>query len=169
MITTLQKRNRKRGIMLIETLTYIAVMVLVLGAGGSLLYQVWGSHIALRHNADDIVNVLDAGELWRADVRNATGPINLTINLTAAQSEELRIPTADGSIVYSFADDAVRRQQENKPARVLTHVKSSHMHLDKRDRVTAWQWEVELVSNRKKIQFRPLFSFEAVANAQGTK
>jgi hypothetical protein len=148
------------GIMLLEALVYISVLAIVLGCGTALLYQSWGNNIALRRTTDGIISALNAGELWRADIRSATGSIETT-------ALELRIPTTNGVVTYSFSTNVVRRQSPNQPVRTLANVKSSQMSADTRGQIPAWRWEVELNSNQKKIQLRPLFTFEAVASHGG--
>lgn len=148
--------------MLLETLVYISVLFTVLGCGTALLFESWGHNIALRRTTDDIISVLNAGELWRADVRSANDRIQ-------SNAQELHIPTAKGEIIYSFTTNTVRRQTLNQPARVLKNVRTSQMAADSRGEVPAWRWEVELNSDRKKMQLRPLFTFEAVANAGRTR
>jgi hypothetical protein len=155
-------RRKDRGIMLLETLFYMSILVIVLGCGTALLYQSWGNNITLRRTTDDIISTLNAGELWRADIRSATGQIQTT-------PEAVQIPTANGIITYSFATNLVRRESPNQPARTLANVKASRMFADSRGQVPAWRWEVELNSNRKKIQLRPLFTFEAVASHGASK
>ncbi|MGZ4986421.1 MAG: hypothetical protein ACXWBP_00125 [Limisphaerales bacterium] len=158
MKTRLQHRTSSQGIMLLEAIAYIAMLVLVLGVGGSLLYRAWSNNIAMRRNADDITRTLIAGELWRTDVRTATGPI------ISQDGHELHIPSAKGEIVYAFADGAVSRKASGQQPRTLAHVASSQMQSDRRTQVSGWRWEVELQHNRKDLQFRPLFTFEAVAS-----
>ena len=143
--------------MLLEAIVYVAVLAIVLGCGTALLYQSWGHNITLRRTTDDIIAALNAGELWRADIRSATGGIEST-------AQEIRIPTANGLIIYSFATNVVRRQSPNHPPRTLANVRSSQMFAETRGQIPAWRWEVELNFNRKKTQLRPLFTFEAVAS-----
>jgi hypothetical protein len=157
----LLRRRTNWGIMLLEALVYIAVLTIVLGCGTALLYRSWGHNVALRRTSDDIIAALNAGELWRSDIRSAAGHIK-------GNAEELRIPTGKGEIVYSFTRNDVRRSSPNQPTRRLTNVKSSQMLAEKRGQVAVWRWEVELNSNHKKVQLRPLFTFEAVANRGGT-
>ena len=163
MKTRLQLRTRFQGIMLIEALAYIAVLVLVLGVGGALLYRSWSNNIAMRRNADDITRTINAGELWRTDVRSATGPIS------SRDGHELHIPRARGEIIYAFANGTVSRKASGQQPRTLARVASSQMQLDRRTQVSGWRWEVELQHNRKDLQFRPLFTFEAVASHEGKK
>ncbi len=161
MKTRLQLRASSRGIMLIEAIAYIAVLVLVLGVGGSLLYRAWSNNIAVRRNADDITRTINAGELWRTDIRSATGLI------TSRDGHELHIPSARGEIVYAFANGMVSRKASGQQPRTLARVAFSQMQSDRRTQVSGWRWEVELQHNRKDLQFRPLFTFEAVAAHEG--
>lgn len=155
---------RKRGISLVECLIYIGMSLVILGVAFSVFYKAWDHSTHLRRNATEIVQALHAGELWRADVRAATGPLEST---DAEAAATLRIPTANGSVVYTFADGELHRQMAgNAPGQVLlTHIKSSHMQSDPRRHVTAWRWELELQTTEKKPKLFPLFTFESVSAA----
>lgn len=153
---------RKRGISLVECLIYIGMSLVVLGVAFSVFYKAWDNSKRLRRNATEIVQALHAGELWRADVRAAAGPL---VSTDAESAATLRIPTTNGTVVYTFADGEVRRQMAgNAPEQILlTHIKSSHMQSDPRHHVTAWRWELELQTTQKKPKMFPLFTFESVS------
>jgi hypothetical protein len=141
---------------------YIAVLAVILGIGSAAFYRCWDDNKAITRNGDDIVRTLKAGEAWRADVRSATGPIQIA---TTNSEQTVRIPCGKREVIYTFTDGEVRKQAgENSPWNlILPKVKSSQMQLEKRDQVTAWRWEVELISRRKHAKLVPLFTFEAVA------
>ena len=67
-----------RGFTLLECLAYLAMIVIALGLAITAFNDCWDKSNALRRNADDIVRALHAGDRWRADVRAATGRIELT-------------------------------------------------------------------------------------------
>jgi hypothetical protein len=163
MKTRVQLAASSRGIMLAEALVYIAVLVVVFGAGSSLLYRAWSNNIAVRRNADDIVHALDAGELWRADIRKATGPV------VAHDGNEMHIPTVLGEIVYQYANESISRRAPGQQPRNLVRVANSQMQPERRPQVSGWRWELELKHNRKDVQFKPLFTFEAVAGGDVKK
>lgn len=151
-----------RGVTLIECLVYITGLAIVMGVGSAALYRCWDDNKAISRNADDIVRTLNAGEIWRADVRSATGPIAVT----KKNSEETDIiPCGTNVVSYSFANGEVRRQSaKDRPwIIVLPRIKSSQMESDPRDHARAWRWEVGLETRRKNPAIRPLFTFEAVA------
>jgi hypothetical protein len=157
-----RETGRENGFSLIECLAYIALLVMVLGFATKIFFQSWDDSNALRRNADDIVRVLHAGDQWRADVRAATGPVQLT---DAAGVEQLRIPAFPGDIVYTFSNGELRRQAGAGAASQawLSNVKSSQMQSDSQQDVMAWRWELELKTARRATLFRPLFTFETVA------
>jgi hypothetical protein len=119
----------------------------------------WDNSKALRHNADDIIRALHAGEQWRADLRAASGSVQWN---PAGGAEQLRIPTAKGPVIYTFARGELRRQSSSPAGTnvLLTNVQSSLMQPDPRQRVIAWTWELELKPTRKDAKVRPLFTFE---------
>jgi prepilin-type N-terminal cleavage/methylation domain-containing protein len=157
----LQRSTMARGFTLIECLVYITVLAVVLGLASAAFYQCWDDNKAITRNGNDIVRTLKVGETWRADLRAATGPIRIA---TTDSEQTLRIPHGNQELIYSFANGEVRKHTgTNGPWLVLLpKVKSSQMQIDQRQNVTAWRWEVELETTRKKIHTPPLFTFEAV-------
>jgi Tfp pilus assembly protein PilE len=155
--------RHRQGVTLIECLLYIAVLGVLLNVAIIGFNRCWDNSKHLRRNAEDIVRALKAGEQWRADIRAATGAIQIT-ELKA--TEQAVIPQHGGNVTYtvSYPLGEVRRQAgANGPATlVLSRLKSSLMQADPRALVTAWRWEVELVSIQKKPGITPLFTFEAV-------
>ena len=151
--------------MLIECLVYIAVLALLLGTFMHGFFQCWDDSKHLRRDADEIVHALHAGEQWRADVRLATAPPQW---LHQGNFDSLSIPVKAGSINYCFfnTEGTVTRQvgTAGKSVTVLENVKSSRMLSDPRQQVTAWRWEVELLSAQKKVRMLPLFTFETVTS-----
>jgi len=154
----------QRGYLLLECLVYIAALAVIMVVTMRGFYHCWDNTKALRHNADDIIRVLHAGEQWRADLRAATAPVQLT---RAGDAEQLRIPCAAGPIVYTFAKGELRRQTSFPAATNLlfTNIHSSQMQSDPRQVVTAWTWELELQPTRKDAKVCPRFTFETVAGA----
>jgi hypothetical protein len=156
-----QRFPRQQGASLIECLVYIAVLGLLMNIALFGFNRCWDDNKHLRHNAEDITRALKAGEIWRADIRAATGTIQV---VAAADAEQIVIPHPAGNITYSFARNELHRQAgaDAPAALILPFVKSSHMQADPRTQVTAWRWELELVSAPKKAGLLPLFTFESV-------
>lgn len=150
-----------RGFTIIECLVYISVLAVLLAIASAALYRCWDDNKAISRNGDDIVRTLKVGEAWRADLRSATGPIQIT---TTNSGQTMHIPCGNRELIYSFADGEVRKQigKDGLWSILLPKVKSSQMQSEKRDHVTAWRWEVELGSVRKNAKMHPLFTFEAV-------
>jgi Tfp pilus assembly protein FimT len=161
-------RRQRRGFLLIEMLVYIAILVVVLAVTMRGFYQCWDNSKALRRNADDIIRALHAGEQWRADVRAATGAVQLT---RTDGGEQLLVPSAAGPIIYTFAKGELRRQTPSTAATnlLLSNIQSSQMQSEPRQRVRAWAWELELKPTRKDAKVRPLFTFETVAGPANTR
>jgi hypothetical protein len=138
------------------------VLGVILAIGSAAFYRCWDDNKAITRNGDDIVRALKAGDAWRADLRSATGPVQIA---STGSEQTMRIPHGNEELIYVFADGEVRKQagRDAPWSMVLTKVKSSQMESDKREHVTAWRWEVELVAGRKNAKVRPLFTFEAVA------
>ena len=100
-------RGVRRAFMLTECLVYIAVFTILFGIATSAFYFCWDHTRAVVYATDNIENALRAGERWRADIRNATGPIAVQ---TASDGETVRIPEAGKEVVYRFYDGEIRRQ-----------------------------------------------------------
>lgn len=150
------------GIMLIECVVYIALMFVIGSLGLAAYYNCWEQSQALHRNADDISRALQAGERWRADIRQATGKITVEYG---SNSQFLSIPIGvTKNIQYRFNENQVQRKasSENRWTSVLSAVKTSNMKAASRNYIVAWSWELELMS-KSKSHLRPLFIFEAAS------
>ncbi|HKS38143.1 MAG TPA: hypothetical protein VJW76_13180 [Verrucomicrobiae bacterium] len=159
--------RRQAGIMLGECLIYISVWSVLLGLSFAAYYRVLDNTTRLRRSAADITRVLQAGERWREDVRQATGPLK-PVGIEGTVEHALHVPQAAGEVVYYFTGtNLLRRAAADAPwIEFLARVNASRMNKDTRERVVAWRWEVELNAGKKKPAVRPLFSFQAVAPVQ---
>jgi type II secretory pathway component PulJ len=154
------------GFTLIECLVYIAMLAMIGGLTYLTFYRTRDNSRDLGRNADDVARTLQAGERWREDVRQASGRLQLS---QVEGVPQLRIPQAQGEVIYFFRESEVVRQAAGHTAPVLTKVKNSTMLADAREKVAAWRWEVELLGRPDRTRIRPLFSFQAVALAEQTK
>ena len=152
--------------LLTETLVYIGLLFVVLGLGYALMYRCVDNFMALRRNADDIVHALRAGEQWRADVRSAA-PGRWETN---SGTQILRLAGAHGEVAYRLSEGAVFRRVGSAPwLQIVSHVKSSSMEADPRQKVASCRWELELEPRVKSGRIRPLFTFIAVPQANFIK
>jgi len=160
-------RRSRAAFLLEECLVYIAVSSVLLGLAFAAFYRVMENAKGLRRNAADIARVLQAGERWREDIHRATGPLRL-VSSQGAVEQMFHVPQRPGEAVYFFTGTNVLRRAgpDARWMEVLVGVKVSRMDRDRRERITAWRWEVELSAGRKKPLVRPLFTFQAVAPAQ---
>jgi prepilin-type N-terminal cleavage/methylation domain-containing protein len=158
----------ERGFTLLECLVYMALLVVVVGVATGLFFQSWDDSKSLRRNAEDIVRALHAGDQWRADMRAATGPVQLT---ETDGAEQLRIPVVAGEIIYAFSNgELCRKSGPDSVNKVwLPNVKSSRMQSDSRGNVATWRWELELKTVKRTARYRPLFTFETVAGSANTR
>lgn len=161
MKTIIPARNSQGGIMLMESLIYMAVfsVILTLGIFGYNRFQEQSSR--LRGVAEDIARAVNAGERWRADIRNASGRLEYN-----SKTGELRIPQTSNEIVYRFSEGTIHRRVGTQFVPVLKNVKASSMQKTSRQHVTSWRWEVELKTRGKNAKLQPLFQFEAVVPNQ---
>jgi Tfp pilus assembly protein FimT len=155
------RARRQAGILLMECLVYISIFAILLGIGTAAFYFCWDHTRAVVFVTNDIESALRAGERWRADVRNATGPIAVE---TANDGETVRIPEAGKEILYRFHDGEIRRQTASSDFSelLLPKVKSSVVKADTRGQINAWRWELEVTPRRKETVMPLLFTFEAV-------
>jgi len=159
------RRQNESGVTLIECLVYISLVFVILGMATAAFYRCFDNMKALRRNTDDITQALQVGELWRADIRAATRPIQFE-----AADQLLRIPQESREVAYKFTDTQVlRRTGTDVPwVVVLPKVENSQMQADPRAQVKAWRWELELKTLRKPATMRPLFTFTAVPATTAT-
>ena len=158
-------RFRESGMLLVECLVYLAVWFVVTGLALATFYRAWENSRSLTRYTEDMARALKTGERWRAEVRQATGPLKLVTEPGIAD-QALHIPSAGGEIVYfCTGTNLLRRVGEEGPWTVLLPaVKTSRMLPDAHGPITSWRWELELASSPKRqTRLRPLFSFQAVS------
>lgn len=151
--------RRRAGVSFIECIVYVALYGLFLGGGTAVFYYCWDHTRAVVFASDQIETALRAGEVWRADVRAATGEISLQ---STAAGEIAQIPLGEKVVCYRFAGGEVRREvpSRNQSRLLLAKVNSSEIKNDLRGGITAWRWELKLDS-RKQTLLPLLFTFEA--------
>lgn len=153
-----RRRETTRGILLVECLVYMSVLFVVIGMALAAYYRCGENSRRLHENAVDIAQTLRAGERWRADVRAASGRLELL-----EADGELRIPHETGLVRYIFQNASVtRRVGQSTPSALLKNVKGSRFLLEREGDLLIWQWEVELKPATKNPKVRPLFSFQTV-------
>jgi hypothetical protein len=158
---------------------YMAVLFVVLGLGYALMYRCVDNFMTLRRNADDIAHTLRAGEQWRADVRsaapgrwetNSDGPILRLARATSSADFQSAVSPIYNrqalEIAYRFSEAAVFRRAGSGPwVQIVSHVQSSSMESDPRQKIMPCKWELELQPRVKTARVRPLFTFIAVPKA----
>jgi hypothetical protein len=146
--------------LIIELMIYLGVLALIVGLAFAAYYRAWDNARALSRYADEVVRTLQAGERWRADIRAAVAAPEV---FPEAEAGLVTIPHADKLVLYWVITNTVwRKEGTNQPKAVLRNVTRSQMRPDVRSRVSAWQWDVELLKRRKTATVRPLFTFKAV-------
>jgi type II secretory pathway component PulJ len=150
-----------RGYSLLECMVYMSVFLIVTGGALAVFHNSWQSAQSLRRNTADIAIALEAGEHWRACVRRAAGPVRTE---DTAAGQLVHIPQKTGEVVYRLSEGTLWRSSPGGTnwIQVLANVKSSSMNQDRRQRATAWKWELELKTSKQFPTVRPLFTFEAV-------
>jgi hypothetical protein len=150
--------SERRGIVMIDALVYIGLTVVVLILAAAVFDKGMRESAGLQRNVADIERALKAGERWRADVRTATGAIEVN-------AQRMVIPHGKAPIVYEMGTNEVRRIEGKQRTEVfLAGVQDSKMIPEQRGKVVGWRWELELERRRKEARVRPLFTFMA---AQG--
>lgn len=159
-------RRGRAGYLMAEALVYIAVVVVLLGAGFVAMHKCITNAVVLRRTADDISAAVHAGERWRADVRAASGRVRWE-----QENDEpvLILAGSRGEAAWRLDKGTVfRRVQAGPWVPVVRNVISSTMEADSRHEVTAWRWELELKPRSKVRRMLPLFTFFAVPQKGGT-
>ncbi len=157
--------QRNRGVTLIECLVYCSVLMILAATGIVLLGKMMGFHRDLERNANDITRSLNAGERWRADVRQATGPIR---SFVEGESVLFEIPQETDSVLYQFDQHHLWRHtsSESPSWLALKDVSGCQFVLDSRSHTEAWRLEVHLKTKLKTVRVEPKFSFLAVPPPQ---
>ncbi len=150
----------KAGITLVECMCYIAVFLILSAVAMGTFYLSWDHSKALISATDDISAALRAGERWRADVRAASGTIQIE---KTSSGEVVIIPEGGKEIVYRLNAGEMRRQagSDGFSALLLPRVVSSEMIPDTRGGVQAWRWELEVAQRRRETHLPLMFTFEA--------
>jgi hypothetical protein len=150
-----------QAVLLVEMLVYLALVALIAGLALGTFFKFWDASRRLEQTADGTIRALQAGERWRADVRQATGPLR-----AFAEGEDLtlEIPQGDMVVAYYSAGDGVWRRAGETSAwvHVLPQAQRSVMIPDPRQQVAAWRWEVELSTGKRTPRTKPRFTFLAV-------
>ena len=155
-------RGAQQGIMLVECLVYLSVFFVLSGVAGACFYRALEATRQLHRQTATIVQVMDAGERWRADVRQAVAAPTVAVE---GEAQLLRIPTAEGGEVdyHFFAGQLFRRGAVDRNwARILSGLRSTSFQASDRGGVPAWRWDLEVSSSLKQVRLRPIFSFQAV-------
>ena len=153
-------RHDQSGYFLIELLIYLGVLVIVMGVAFGAFYRCLDSSRNLARNAEDVIQAVRAGELWRADIRLAIASPETIADGAVTACE---IPQTGGRVAYILSDGALWRKTAELPAvRLVARVNRSMVYRDERDKVTSWRWELELKTRKRESRLRPLFTFQAV-------
>lgn len=157
----IRRRRSCRGIMLVETIVYIAVLMILISLALTICFRAMDNARSLRAAADDIGRALNIGELWREDIRRATRAITL---VDSDGQIALEIPHMDGAVLYRSEGNAVLRKASGNSTWVpiLRNVKRASFRQDAGRLVKSWRWELELETRSPKARIRPLFTFQAV-------
>ena len=157
MIFGVKRFARRRGIMMIEAMVYIALVGVILVLAAAVFDKGMRESAGVQRNVADIERALKAGEQWRADVRAATAAIEVS-------EERMVIPQKNGSVIYEMGTNQVRRVEGERRVEVfLANVQGSKMIEERRGKTVGWRWELELERRRKEARVRPLFTFMAAA------
>ena len=106
--------NKRRAVSLVETLTYVAVLAVVIFVGGRTVGSGSRQASVMRFQAEDMSAALHAGERWRSDVRAATSAPKLGDGPGTIQMQ-----TSEGLVNYSFDGQRLLRRVGNTKPREL--------------------------------------------------
>lgn len=154
-------RRSRAAIGLVECLVYLAVFVVIAFLAFNSFFRLVGASTGMRRNADDIVAAMQAGERWRADVRELARAPEFAERDGVALT---LLPHTNATVAYFFASNTVWRAANinRPPVPLLRRVRASRMVEETRPPVTAWKWDVELITVNKNARTRPVFTFLAV-------
>ncbi len=152
--------NKCRAVSLVETLTYVAVLGVVILVSSKTVGNGSRQASVMRFQSEDMSAALHAGERWRSDIRAA-----ITAPELGQGPGTIQVETSEGLVNYSFDGQRLLRSVgKGKPQELIRgRVETSRMVLDQRKGVTAWRWELGLKRRNPRSQMRPLFTFLAVS------
>ncbi len=155
-------RGSCRGILLIEAVVYMGLFLVITGLASAAFFRIMDTSKHLRRAAQDIGLALTAGERWRADVRAAIAPPQLT---EEGGGQVLSLPQRTRVVHYVLEGGAVMRQSgTNAPwMKVLAGLREAKLYRDQQAGVVSWRWEIELGGALKTPRLQPRFTFQAVA------
>lgn len=163
-------RPTEHGLMLIEVLTYLAVFAVISTVAFAAFFKYWDATRRLDRAADDIVRSLQAGEMWREDIRRSTRQPTL---LRDGDDETLRLERDGLPRIYRFSTNGVWRQSSpTQPwTRLIPNARRSRMFADDRGGLAAWRWELELAPPKTSSPGKlvPRFTFLAVPSTSPSK
>lgn len=165
---TANRRFRsRRGVTLVETAVYIALFLIVLNFAFAIFMGIVKQSADLRRASAQIAETMQAGELWRKDIRNAKGTLRNSVagttEATTAKGLLCAIPTDNGEIQYVIEGDTLWRQgADAKREPALRSVKQATLVRERREHAHGWRLEIELLSKtRGATPVTPLFTFIA--------
>ena len=154
-----------RGFALIELMGYLAVLAIILTLAMTAYGRFASQSGRLQRAAADIIAALNAGETWRADIRQSTSAVEVTSD--RAGVHRWAVPHRDGKIIYTFENGRITRSAPKGPTVVLVNnVKTTQLAKDVRQHASGWRWELELKSQEQKPKVRPYFCFLAVPGSR---
>jgi len=164
----------RRGVTFIEVLVYIVLFSTFMLVAFNAYFSSKNQARSMQWNAIKIIQVMNAGERWRQDIRDAISlPQIIQSSLPNPDDPPDIIELASLKIIkpsetnwYAFRGDHVFRMSSLLPAQwelVMDRVNSSTMVEEKRGEVAAWRWEVELKTITTNAPTKPLFTFLSVS------
>lgn len=164
-------RQARGGLMLMECLVYLSVWFVIVSVGFGLFYQAYSKSKQLSRNARDIVQTLQTGERWRAEVRATALPPRWVTRAEGEEDLDFVLGGEDSWIAYRATGSNILRRTAVDPRwqEVLRGVASSAMVREERAGVVSWRWELEIKPYVLKSQVRPRFSFQAVPRSTVTE
>lgn len=158
----LRLKSNPDGFMLLDCIIYITLFFLILGMAFAAFYKTMEHSKRLNRSTRDVARILEAGERWRDDIRQATSPPRI---ITPDTEPTLIIPQKNGEVAYTFRGGALLRRADTQARwlEFLPDAASSLMQKDARKRLDSWRWEIELKAPREKVYTRPVFTFQSVA------
>ena len=149
------------GVMLIEAVVYLSLVFIVACGASMVALRLADKSERLKEKTDLIARVLQVGEVWRREIREAKAAI---VFVEQNGFLDLHIPTDGDDIVYRDFGDSVWRSgaEDEGPSLLFSNVERSEMIRDQRGEVVSWRWELQLSSERDVARVKPHFTFQAV-------
>ncbi len=143
-------------------LVYMACLLVLLSVISVSIWRLWSAQLVLNERANDLVKILNVGEQWRDDVRQAP-PFALR-----ADGQGISLTHNGRQCEYLMENGELRRTIDGQTEVLARNILSSQMQLNQKDGLAYGRWEVTVRMGHTGNKSQA-FTFMAVPTQQKGK